>query len=96
MKIEQKEALMRIVIGIVTGIILHLWRVLIAVIAFVHFFYVLFTGKRHKGMAEFCHIFNDQLYKYAKYMTFATNKRVFPFADLGKQVDKPDFKKNPE
>ena len=91
MKIERKEALMRIIVVIVSGIILGVWKILIQVLAIVHFFYVLFSAKRSRELAKFCHIWNDQAYKYLKYATFATNKRVFPFAPLGKIFDKPDF-----
>lgn len=96
MNIERKEALMRILIGIVSGIILGVWKTLIIILSLLHFFYVLFKGKRSRSLAEFCHIWNDQAYKFIKYLTFATNQRVFPFADLGTLTDKPDFSKIPQ
>jgi sorbitol-specific phosphotransferase system component IIC len=89
---ERQEALMRILVGIVTGIILALWRGLIQVISIFHWIYVLITNKRIKELAKFCHIWNCQVYMFLKYMTFATNKRPFPFDKLAK-VDKADFKK---
>ena len=95
MNIERKEALWRILVGIISGIILSLWKTLIAVLAIIHWLYVIFAGKRSKSLARFCHIWNDQIYKYCKYMTFATNKRVFPFAELGSPMDKADFIPNP-
>ena len=85
----------QLLVGIVAGIILGLWRALIVVLTIFHFLYVLITGKKIKELAKFCHIWNDQIYKYLKYMTFATNKRVFPFTELGRIVDPVDFTKNP-
>jgi sorbitol-specific phosphotransferase system component IIC len=83
---ERKEALMRILIGIVTGIILSVWRALIQILVIFHFIYVLITGERMKELAEFCEIWNTQIYKFLHYMTFNTNERVFPFAPLGKNL----------
>ena len=74
MNIERKEALMRILVGIVSGIILGVWKTLIIVLSIFHFFYVLFKGKRNRALAGFCHLWNDQAYKFIKYMTFATNQ----------------------
>jgi len=81
---ERVEALMRIVVLVVTGIILSLWRALIKIIVIVHWFIVLFTGKRIKDLSEFCHLWNCQVYVFLKYMTFVTNKRPFPFGKLAK------------
>jgi len=88
---EKKEALMRIVVGIVSGIILGLWKGLIQVIIIVNFFYTLFKNKRHKGLAEFCEIWNTQIYKFLRYMSFNTNERPFPFTPLAKNLE--GFKK---
>jgi len=84
---ERTEALMRIVVLIVTGIILSLWKSLVQILVVFHWIVVIITGKRIKGLTEFCHIFNCQMYAFLKYMTFATNKRPFPFNSLAK-VDK--------
>lgn len=86
--IERKEGWMRIVVGIVSGIIIGVWRYLIYVLAILHFFYVIFTGKRNKEFAEICEIWNTQLYTFVKYMTFVTNKRPFPFESLTKRMSK--------
>jgi hypothetical protein len=91
---ERQEALMRIVVGIVTGIILSIWRILIKAIVVVHFFVVLFSGKRNKDLAEFSNYWNTQVYKYVRYMTFTTNQKPFPFSELGKNLDKVEMKKN--
>ncbi|MAG15956.1 hypothetical protein CMO88_02750 [Candidatus Woesearchaeota archaeon] len=86
---ERTEALMRIVVIIVSGIILSLWKGLIQILVLVHFVMILVTGKRSKELAEFSHIWNCQIYTFLKYATFATNKRPFPFTELAK-VDKAE------
>jgi len=88
---ERLEALMRIVVCIVTGIILYFWFILVKVLTIVHWVVVILTGKRNKTLSEFAHNWNAQVYLFLKYITFATNKRPFPFTRLGK-VDKLDMK----
>ncbi len=85
---ESSEALMRIVIGIVAGFILGLWRMLIGILAVVNFFITLFTNKRNKEMADFCEIWNTQMYTFTRYMTFVSNKRPFPFEEMSKNISK--------
>ena len=58
---ENAEAIMRIAVGVVSGIILSIWKMLVMVLAVIHFFLVLFTGKRNKDIADFCEIWNTQL-----------------------------------
>ena len=85
---ERKEAWMRIIIGIISGIILGVWKSLVQIISIVHWFIVVVTGKRNKDLAEFVEIWNTQLYIYLKYMTFVTNIRPFPFNKLEKNISK--------
>ncbi len=79
---ERQEAWFRIVVGIVSGIILFVWRYLIFALFIVNWFIVIFSKKRNKEIAEFCEYWNTEVYKYTRYMTFMTNKRPFPFSDL--------------
>ncbi len=79
---ERAEAWMRIIVGIVTGIILGLWKILVQILGVVHWIVVVFSGKRRKGIAEFSEIWNSQIYVYLRYMTFVSNKRPFPFTAL--------------
>ena len=79
---ERKEAWFRIIVAIVTGIILNVWKGLICVLAVIHWLLVLFSGKRNKGLAEFSEYFNTELYKFSRYITFVSNKRPFPFSNL--------------
>ena len=83
---ERKEAWMRLVVGIVSGIVLALWKTLVIVLSIFHWFYVVFSGKRIKGIAEFCNIWTTQAYRFIRYMTFATNSRPFPFSELGNVI----------
>ena len=89
---ERKEAWMRLVVGIVSGIILALWKTLVIVLSIFHWFYVVFSGKRIKGIAEFCNTWNTQIYRYIRYITFATNSRPFPFSDLGESMHAVEMK----
>jgi len=90
---ERIEALMRILVGIISGIILGLWKVVVQVVAVIHWFYIVINEKRNKAMAEFCNRWVTYVYHYTRYMTFSTNKRPFPFEDLGKNIEKVNMKK---
>lgn len=85
---ERKEALMRILVGIISGIILGIWKALIQVLSVIHWIVVVITGKRNKGLAEFCEIWNSQMYIFLRYMTFVSNKRPFPFSELENNLSK--------
>lgn len=85
---QRKETLMRIIVSIVTGIILVLWRYFIAVLVIVNFIYSLFTAKRLKELATLSEIWNTQWYQFQRYITFMTNKRPFPFNELSKDISK--------
>ncbi len=88
---ERKEALMRIVVAVVSGIILAVWRYLAIVLGIFNFIYVLFTKKRMKDFSDMCEIWNTQWYTFQRYMLFVTNDRPFPFNKLEKSISK--FKK---
>ena len=88
---ERTEAWMRIVVVVVSGIVLGLWKALIQILGVVHWIIVIFSGKRNKGIAEFSEIWNTQIYIFLRYMTFVTNQRPFPFESLNKNLSK--FKK---
>ena len=79
---DRREAWFRILVVIVSGIILGVWKTLIWVLAVVNWFITVFSGKRHKGIAEFSEYWNTELYKFVKYMTFVTNERPFPFTSM--------------
>jgi len=81
---------MRIVVGIVSGIILSFWKALVTVLVIVNFFIALFSSKRNKEIANFCEIWNTQTYVYTRYMTFVTNARPFPFEKMTKSISKAE------
>ena len=85
---ERKEAWMRILVCIVSGIILGLWKGLIQILAIVHWFIVIFTKKRKRGIAKFSEIWNTQIYVFLRYMTFVSNYRPFPFNSIEKSMSK--------
>ena len=89
---EKKEAWMRIVVGVVSGIILSLWKTLVFVLSILNFIHTIFSGKRHKGLAEFCNLWTTQAYRFIRYMTFATNSRPFPFSDMSDVIHPVDIK----
>ncbi len=79
---ERKEAWFRIIVAIVSGIILAVWRMLIGVLTIVHWFVVVFSGKRNKDIAQFCEYWNTEIYRFIRYLTFMTNERPFPFTEM--------------
>jgi hypothetical protein len=85
---EKKEGWMRILVGIVSGIILGLWKYLIFALVIINFFVVIFSGKRLKRLSQISETWNTQVYDFLRYMTFVDNKRPFPFSDLEKDISK--------
>ena len=79
---ERKEALFRIIVAIVTGIILGVWQYLISVLGIINFFITLISGKRNKEFADFSEYWNTEYYKFIRYLTFVTNRRPFPFTPM--------------
>ena len=90
---ERIEAILRIFIGIISGFILGLWKIIVQVVVLIHWIYVILTGKRNKALAEFSNRWVTFVYNYIRYMTFSTNKRPFPFNDFGEDVEKVEMKK---
>ena len=85
---ERIEALMRILVAVVSGIILYAWGYLIGVFILINFIWTLISGKRIKDVAELCEIWNTQKYDYFRYLSFVTNERPFPFLKLKKNITK--------
>ena len=86
MKKERKEALMRIAVLIVSGIVLCVWRYFVIILGIINFFYTVFKAKRMKNLAEMSEIWNTQWYVFQKYMIFESNFRPFPFTKLQKNM----------
>jgi hypothetical protein len=81
-KSERKEAWFRIIVLIISGVILGLWKGVIQIIAVISWVIVVFSGKRNKDLALFCEYFNTETYRFIRYLTFVSNKRPFPFTEL--------------
>ncbi|PIO08384.1 hypothetical protein COU59_02070 [Candidatus Pacearchaeota archaeon CG10_big_fil_rev_8_21_14_0_10_34_12] len=89
---ERKEAFLRILIGIISLIILEIWRWLVYVFILVNFFYTIFSGKRHREIAEMSEFWNTQWYIFQRYIIFQSNRRPFPFGHLEKSISRHDLK----
>ena len=85
---ERNESLMRILVGIVSGIIFYVWAYVVILFSIVNFIYTLIKGERSKDIAGLCETFNTQIYFFWRYMTFVSNKRPFPFERLEKDLSK--------
>lgn len=85
---ERKEAWMRIIVMIVSGIVLGIWQYLILVFGIINWVYAVFSGKRLKELATMSEIWNTQNYIFVRYMIFLTNERPFPFRSLKKNMSK--------
>ncbi len=81
-KSEKKEAWFRIIVLIISGIILKVWAGLVGMLSILHWFMVIFSGKRNKELAMFSEYWNTESYKFVKYLTFVSNKRPFPFTSM--------------
>jgi uncharacterized protein YqhQ len=81
---ERREAWIRIPVCIVSGFILDIWGFFVFIFAIVQFIMVLVEGKKNKEFLNFCKTYVAQLYVFVKYITFISNERPFPFADLKK------------
>ena len=81
---EREEAWFRIIVLIVSGVILAIWRYLVFVLLIINWFITIFSGKRNKELAEFCEYWNTEVYKFIRYITFVSNKRPFPFTNMEK------------
>ena len=89
---ERKEALIRIFVLIISGIILAAWRSFIYVLVIVNLVYTLVAGKRLKELAELSEVWNTQLYIFQRYIIFVSNRRPFPFGKLEKRMSKYEAK----
>lgn len=79
---ERKEAWFKIIVLIVSGIVLNIWKIAIAVLAIVNWIIVVLTGQRNRDMAEFSEYWNTEKYKFTRYLTSVSNIRPFPFTAI--------------
>ncbi len=90
---ERGEAFVRILVAIIGGIIIGFWEVFVKLVFLIHWIYVLITGRRNEGLARLGNYFVSYVYKYMRYVYFTTNKRPFPFTDLGNVMEPVDISK---
>lgn len=88
LKNEREEALMRIVVLIVSGFILYLWGYAVVLMILVNFIYTLVSGKRLREIADFSEIWATNIYYFVRYVSFISNERPFPFKELKKSIGK--------
>ena len=81
-KSERIEALMRIPVVIISGMILVLWRSLIYLLVIINFIYILISGRRLKELVEMGEFWNAQWHQFWTYIIFASNDIPFPFGNL--------------
>lgn len=81
---ERHELWWRLLVAIVSGIILGVWKCLVAVLVIVNVFIVLFKNKKNGDIADFCEYWNSQIYLFSRYITFESEERPFPFNKLKK------------
>jgi len=79
---ERKEAWFRIIVLIISGILLEIWKILIQIMAIINWLITVVSGKRNKAMAELSEYWNTEMYKFLRYMTYVSNIRPFPFSDV--------------
>ncbi len=83
---ERLEAVFRIPIAIISGVIIGLWKMLIEFVVIAHWFVVVISGKRNTNLAGFANRWITEYYVFVRYLTFATNERPFPFTPLHKYI----------
>jgi len=90
---ERIEALLRILFAIIYGLIAWIWGLLVSIIWIIHWFYVIFVGKRNQGLADFANKYVSYIYNVNRYLYFATNKRAWPLGDSElKEMETVDLK----
>ncbi|MBI2085599.1 MAG: DUF4389 domain-containing protein [Candidatus Aenigmarchaeota archaeon] len=84
---ERWEAVMRIPVALISGIILGLWKMVVEFVLIIHWFVVIITGKRNADLASFANAWITEYYKFVRYINFTTNERPFPFTPMHKPVE---------
>ena len=74
-KASRVEMLIRIVWGIIAGIVLVIFAFVAALATFIHFLYILIYGKRQKEIFQFVKAVEVQRFRLSLYLTFVTDER---------------------
>jgi len=85
---ERIEALIRIVVFIVSGTILLVWRLFIYILIILNLIYTVIFGKRLRDLADIAEVWNTQWYVFQRYIIFLNNTRPFPFGKLQRKISR--------
>jgi hypothetical protein len=86
---ERTEALLRIPLAIVNGVLLAAWGLAAALVALAHWFHALIPGRRHKGIVEFTNRFIAYDYEVHRYLDLVTNRRPWPIGKRRSPLPRP-------
>jgi hypothetical protein len=90
LKKENKDAWMRLPIGIVSGAIIYVWSYLIGLFFIINIVNKIISGKRLEELSKMSEVWNTQNYHFIRYMTFCSNRKPFPFDKLREDLNKID------
>jgi len=85
---ERGEGVLRLLVLLISGLVIKVWSILVALLAVINLIITLFSGRRDKSIANFCEIWNTQAYIFVRYVTFVSNERPFPFGSLAANISK--------
>jgi hypothetical protein len=74
-KASRLELLIRIVWGLLAGLVLFVFAILAIVALFIQWFYILFLGKRHAGLHSWIKTFVVQRFLLTAYLNLLTDER---------------------
>ena len=76
---ERKEALLRLAVLLVTGLVVYLWGYVSYFLMLINWIVALITGARNQAIAEFIENWTSTMYYFTKYLSGMSNERPFPF-----------------
>ncbi len=74
-KASRWELLIRFVMAFVYGVVAEIWAILVLIVWVLQWFYILFTGKRHKGLENFTKGFWRYYTRIIAYVLMLTDER---------------------
>lgn len=90
---ERVEALLRIPLAFLYGVIAGVWGFIVGIGVIVHWFHAIILGRRHRGIAEFTNKFITYAYTIYRYLYFTTNERPWPIGKKGpSEIDPVDMR----
>ncbi len=82
---NREDALMRIVVAIVSGIIFYFWMYAIFAFFIANLIYTLINGEKSLEISNLCVTFNKKIFDFWNYITFNSDEKPFPFENLNKK-----------